>query len=133
MAGWDTARGRIRDARRCPTGQGPWTPVTWGGSARTWARSLPGGVRHLVLEVIAYAADEAEYGNGGRCAVTLHPGGAVSVSDDGRGTATGTTSGFRPDEALRAAGRLTAGELSRLAASWQHLSVGVDDGRADLT
>lgn len=48
----------------------------------------PGGSRHLVLEVIAYAADEAECGNGARCVVTLHPGGSVSVADDGRGTDT---------------------------------------------
>jgi topoisomerase IV subunit B len=52
------------------------------------ARFAPGGVRHLILEVIAYAADEAESGNGGRCAVILRSDGSVSVSDDGRGTAT---------------------------------------------
>jgi len=43
---------------------------------------------------------------------------------------TGTTVCFRPDETLRAAGGLTAGELMRLAASWRHLCVEVDDGRA---
>jgi len=43
---------------------------------------------HLTLEVVAYAADEAECSNGGRCAVILHSGGSVSVSDGGRGTAT---------------------------------------------
>ncbi|GAA2307862.1 hypothetical protein GCM10010149_67340 [Nonomuraea roseoviolacea subsp. roseoviolacea] len=48
----------------------------------------PGGVRHLVLEVLAYAADEAESNGGGRCAVTLHPDGSVSVADEGRGTDT---------------------------------------------
>lgn len=48
----------------------------------------PGSVRHLILEVIAHAADEAEYNGGGRCAVTLHSDGSVSVSDDGRGTDT---------------------------------------------
>jgi topoisomerase-4 subunit B len=52
------------------------------------AMFAPGGVRHLILEVIAYAADEAESGNGGRCAVILHSDGSVSVSDNGRGTAT---------------------------------------------
>jgi topoisomerase IV subunit B len=52
------------------------------------ATFAPGGARHLALEVIAYVADEAEYSNGGRCAVTLHPNGSVSVSDNGRGTAT---------------------------------------------
>jgi DNA gyrase subunit B len=50
------------------------------------ATFAPGGVRHLILEVVAHAADEAEYNHGGRCAVTLHPDGSVSVSDDGRGT-----------------------------------------------
>jgi len=50
----------------------------------------PGGTRHLILEVVAYAADEAEWlrGGRGRCAVTLHRDGSVSVADDGRGTDT---------------------------------------------
>lgn len=48
----------------------------------------PGGVRHLILEVVAYAADEAESRGGGRCAVTFHPDGSISVTDDGRGTDT---------------------------------------------
>ncbi|MFG1943018.1 hypothetical protein [Nonomuraea sp. NPDC048826] len=48
----------------------------------------PGGVRHLILEVVAYAADEAETIGGGRCTVTLHPDGSVSVADEGRGTDT---------------------------------------------
>ncbi|MEU1961025.1 hypothetical protein [Nocardia sp. NPDC019304] len=48
----------------------------------------PGGIRHLILEVVAYAADEAACGNGGRCVVVLHTDGSVSVSDDGRGTDT---------------------------------------------
>lgn len=52
------------------------------------ATFAPGGVRHLVLEVVAYAADEAEGRGGGRCVVTLHPDGSVSVADDGRGTDT---------------------------------------------
>jgi topoisomerase IV subunit B len=55
---------------------------------RSPALFAPGGVRHLVLEVLAYAADEAECGNGGRCLVTLHPDGSVQVADDGRGTDT---------------------------------------------
>lgn len=48
----------------------------------------PGGTLHLILEVVAYAADEAECGGGGHCRVTLHPDGSVSVADDGRGTDT---------------------------------------------
>jgi DNA gyrase subunit B len=176
------------------------------------AMFAPGGVQHLVLEVVAYAADEAECSNGGRCAVILHCDGSVSVSDGGRGTTTrtgeqgrpvrkpvmttkdlrffdfpaaqllpdghprrgisvvaalsewtvhasrrrdgawiqryehgipvtdlvpvagdgttGTTVWFLPDQTLRAAGGLTASELVPLAASWRHLYVEVDDGRA---
>jgi topoisomerase-4 subunit B len=175
------------------------------------ATFAPNGALHLILEVIAYAADEAEYTGKGRCAVTLHPDGSVSVSDDGRGTATrldsngqpvkkpvmtskdlrffdsptaqllpdghprrgisvvaalsewlihtnrrqdgawtqryehgtpvtglvpiagngttGTTVRFRPASTLRAADRLTASELSRLATPWQHLTVEVSDTR----
>jgi topoisomerase IV subunit B len=52
------------------------------------ATFAPGGVQHLVLEVVAYAADEAKASNGGQCVVTFCRDGSVSVSDDGRGTAT---------------------------------------------
>jgi topoisomerase-4 subunit B len=53
------------------------------------ATHAPGGARHLILEVLAYAADEAESsGRAGRGIVTLHPDGSVSVADDGRGTDT---------------------------------------------
>ena len=55
---------------------------------RDLATFTQGGVSHLVLEVIAYAAEEAERHNGGLCVVTLHRDGSVSVSDNGRGTAT---------------------------------------------
>ncbi|MFG2538742.1 ATP-binding protein [Streptomyces sp. NPDC048511] len=58
------------------------------GIRRDPAAFAPGGAWHLVLEVVAYAADEAEYGGGGRCRVTPHPDGSVSVADDGRGTDT---------------------------------------------
>lgn len=44
-----------------------------------------GGVQHLVLEVIAYAADEAEAG-GGWCVAVFCRDGSVSVTDGGRGT-----------------------------------------------
>jgi DNA gyrase subunit B len=43
---------------------------------------------HLVLEVLAYAADEAEYTGSGRAVITVHDDGSVSVADDGRGTDT---------------------------------------------
>lgn len=55
---------------------------------RNSATFAPGGVRHLVLEVVAYAADEAEASGGGRCVVAFHRDSSVSVSDHGRGTAT---------------------------------------------
>ncbi|MEU2021875.1 ATP-binding protein [Streptomyces sp. NPDC016469] len=56
----------------------------------------PGGVRHLILEVLAYAADEAEATGAGRALVTLHPDGSVSVTDDGRGTDTRLDAAGRP-------------------------------------
>ncbi|MEV4397727.1 hypothetical protein [Nonomuraea sp. NPDC049607] len=56
----------------------------------------PGGVRHLVLEVLAYAADEAESRGGGRCVVVLRPDGSVEVADDGRGTDTRLDEHGRP-------------------------------------
>ncbi len=47
------------------------------------------GVLHLVLEVLAYANDEAEaIGRQGHCMVTSHPDGSISVADNGRGTDT---------------------------------------------
>ncbi len=53
------------------------------------AKFAPNGLAHLILEVIAYAADEAESnGKTGRCVVTLHDDGSVSVADNGRGTDT---------------------------------------------
>ncbi|WP_208863370.1 ATP-binding protein [Cellulosimicrobium cellulans] len=55
---------------------------------RRRARELaPSGVEHLVLEVLAYAAEEAEDRGVGSAVVTLHALGAT-VADDGRGTAT---------------------------------------------
>ncbi|MGH1563123.1 hypothetical protein [Mumia sp. DW29H23] len=50
----------------------------------------PGGTLHLVLEVLAYAADEAEARGAGRAAVTVYADGSVEVADDGRGTDTRT-------------------------------------------
>ncbi|MGW4641852.1 hypothetical protein ACWEN6_25265 [Sphaerisporangium sp. NPDC004334] len=52
------------------------------------AEFAPGGVRHLILEVLAYAADEAASTGAGRCTITLHPDGSISVADEGRGTDT---------------------------------------------
>jgi topoisomerase IV subunit B len=79
-------------------------PSQWQSTTHDWAIAVdpghlarvrrepvtfaPGGVRHLVLEVVAYAADEAGARGGGRCVVTFCRDGSVSVSDDGRGTGT---------------------------------------------
>jgi len=53
------------------------------------ATYAPGGMEHLILEVLAYAADAAEAaGRAGRGIVTLNADGSVSVADDGRGTDT---------------------------------------------
>lgn len=46
-----------------------------------------GGITHLVLEVIAYAVDEAIEGTTDQIRVTLHKDGSVCVADNGRGTA----------------------------------------------
>ena len=56
----------------------------------------PGGALHLVLEVLAYAADEADALGSGRARVTLHGDGSVSVDDDGRGTETRLDDAGRP-------------------------------------
>ncbi len=48
-----------------------------------------GGRRHLILEVLAYADEEAQsQGRTGTAIVTAHPDGKVTVADDGRGTDT---------------------------------------------
>jgi DNA gyrase subunit B len=78
--------------------------MTWQNTTHDWTRDIdldhlarirgnpeefaPGGVTHLVLEVLAYAADEAESGGPGHAVVTLHDDGSISVADDGRGTDT---------------------------------------------
>ncbi|MBT1186678.1 ATP-binding protein [Streptomyces sp. CJ_13] len=81
------------------------TTHDWAGSVDTGhlsriradaAAFAPGGLRHLVLEVVAYAADEAESRGRGRCTVTLHADGSVSVADDGRGTDTRFDDAGRP-------------------------------------
>jgi DNA gyrase subunit B len=51
----------------------------------------PGGIGHLVLEVMAYSADE-----GAECVVTLHGDGSVTVTDNGRGTDTRRDGPGRP-------------------------------------
>lgn len=76
----------------------------WRNTTHDWARNLdaehlgrirresavfaPGGALHLVLEVLAYAADEAERTGSGRAVVTVHADGSVSIADNGRGTDT---------------------------------------------
>ncbi len=54
-----------------------------------WATFGAGGAAHLVLEVLAYADDEATaLGRTGHCTVTEHADGSFTTSDDGRGTDT---------------------------------------------
>lgn len=78
--------------------------MTWQNTTHDWARAIdvrhlelirqgpaefaPGGVLHLVLEVLAYAADEAAERGTGHAVVTRHDDGSISVADDGRGTDT---------------------------------------------
>jgi DNA gyrase subunit B len=81
------------------------SPAQWRPTTHDWSQTVdaehlaqirrqpeefaPGGGLHLVLEVIAYAADEAASKKAtGTCVVTLHGDGSVSVADDGRGTDT---------------------------------------------
>ncbi|MGY0236176.1 hypothetical protein [Longispora urticae] len=76
---------------------------SWRNTTHDWAGTVDTGhldgirrdpsrfapdVAHLILEVLAYAADEAEHTGSGRCLVTLHADGSVSVADNGRGTDT---------------------------------------------
>jgi len=76
----------------------------WQNTTHDWARDVdgaqlalvrrdpavfaPGGVTHLVLEVLAYVADEATETGPGQATVTFHADGSISVADDGRGTDT---------------------------------------------
>ena len=80
-------------------GEARWRTTThdWAGSVdaghlryvrRNPGEFAPGGVAHLILEVLAYAAEEAESTGHGKAVVTVHPDGSVSVADDGRGTDT---------------------------------------------
>lgn len=49
------------------------------------------GTIHLILEVLAYAVDEAEHhGRPAHITITVHSDGSVSVADNGRGTDTRT-------------------------------------------
>lgn len=80
-------------------------PSPWTNTTHDWAMAsdrehldairkaphtfAPGGLRHLVLEVLAYANDEAEaLGRRGQALVTVHDDGSVCVADNGRGTDT---------------------------------------------
>jgi topoisomerase-4 subunit B len=82
------------------TSSRPWQNTThdWTGTVDTEHLALvrrepavfaAGGTTHMILEVLAYAAEEAESaGTTGQCFVTLHADASVSVADDGRGTDT---------------------------------------------
>lgn len=79
--------------------------AAWTNTTHDWAKAVdqehlqlirdhaaeyaPTGAQHLVLEVLAYANDEAEtLGRRGLCTVTTHRDGSISVADNGRGTDT---------------------------------------------
>lgn len=84
---------------------------SWSATTHDWSRdvdvdhlaslraelSLPGvagGIRHLILEVLAYAQDEAAAAHRhGSVVVARSSDGSVSVGDDGRGTDTRTENG----------------------------------------
>ena len=85
----------------------PWVPTThdWTSDVDVThlrairadaARYAPGGLLHLVLEALAYPADEAAATGTGSCEVVMHPDGSVSVADDGRGTDTRYDADGRP-------------------------------------
>jgi topoisomerase IV subunit B len=65
------------------------------GEPATYA---PNGPLHLALEVLAYAAEEAEHCGSGEANVTLHSDMSVSLLDNGRGTDTDTD---RPGRVVR--------------------------------
>ncbi|WP_447647187.1 ATP-binding protein [Microbacterium forte] len=84
--------------------------ATWTITTHDWARDVdvdhlhgirderamyePGGRRHQILEVLAYADDEAAgLGRIGHVVVSISRDGSVSVADDGRGTDTRTDGG----------------------------------------
>lgn len=82
-------------------------PSSWTVTTHDWAKDVDrahlaaiqkrrstyaaGGVRHLILEVLAYADDEADAsGRVGRARVLMRPNATVTITDDGRGTDTRT-------------------------------------------
>lgn len=88
-------------------------PASWRSTTHDWATMVdvshladirgdtsafaPTGVTHLVLEVLAYVADEAESNPAaGHCTITLHDDGSVAISDNGRGTDTRYDEDGRP-------------------------------------
>jgi topoisomerase-4 subunit B len=120
----------VRDSRT------PWVNTThdWAAAVdhehlaqirRQPARYAPGGVEHLILEVLACAADEAESsGRAGRGIVTVYADGSVSVADDGRGTDTRVDAGGR---VIKKPGAMALA-MTR-AGSWPHLRVELVDER----
>ncbi len=89
------------------------TSLGWANTTHDWAAAsdvehlqqiarspevyAPGGMAHLVLEVLAYTEDEAaSQERRGQVVVTRHRDGSLSVSDDGRGTDTRVDRRGRP-------------------------------------
>lgn len=92
---------RLRDLIEATPGD----PSSWEVTTHDWGRLVDqdhlreirndpgryaaGGLRHLILEVLAYAEEEAEHrGRTGHVVITQRRDGSVSVVDDGRGTDT---------------------------------------------
>lgn len=86
-------------------------PQSWATTTHQWADTVDldhlRGIRddpatyapsvwHLVLEVLAYARDEATSRGTGHAVLTLHTDGTIEVTDDGRGTDTRTDTAGRP-------------------------------------
>ncbi|MBN9795593.1 ATP-binding protein [Pseudonocardia sp. TMWB2A] len=80
-------------------------PENWAVTTHEWTRTLDlehirriqadpstfaRSVWHLLLEVLAYARDEASSKGTGHATVTLHADGTIDVTDNGRGTDTRT-------------------------------------------
>ena len=54
-----------------------------------------GGITHLILEVIAYAVDEAIEGTTDQVSITLRKDGSICIADNGRGTQTREVAGIK--------------------------------------
>lgn len=82
-----------------------------------------GGITHLVLEVIAYAVDEAIAGTTDQVRVTLHLDGSICVADNGRGTEVREVAGRQMVKPIMATPDLRSFDGSR--GKWKHWHYGL--------